>query len=1059
MNALTAPHFAGNGGKLAAYTRRLPVLALLWPLVMASLPAGAETALRFAVVAYRPLAQVQAHWQPLGPYLSDALERKVEVVVYTVTELEAAIRQGAVDAVLTNPGQYMELRHRYGASAPLATVVVREGLNELTSFGGVIFARADATGINTLADLKKKKVATISMTAFGAYQAQAYAMLEAGLSVPDKGDLLIVGESHDQVAAAVLDGRAEVGFVRTGVLEAMVREGRLDLSRLRILNRQNLPTFPYLSSTRLYPEWPVAVMPQVDDHMARRLTVALLSLEHSSTASRLSDIHGFTVPLDYSGVEQILRRLRMPPYDVAPEFTLTDLWSKYREWLLVMMVLAVWLLGLGVALVVQNRRVRQSKRHLLALKNDLQATLSAIPDLMFEIGLNGLVHACRVPTLAALRVEPGRFIGKRCEELWSPGVATGVLASLQEAHETGYSAGYQCELAIGSERRWFELSVARKDVHAADEPRLVVLARDMTERKLAEDELKLAASVFTHAREGIMITDAAGTILKVNDTFTRITGYASDEAVGQNPRLLNSGRQSREHYVAMWQALAVDGHWSGEVWNRRKSGEVYAEFQTVGTVFDDRGNTRNYVALFTDITSMKQDQQRLEHIAHYDALTGLPNRVLLADRLQQAMLRSLRHKCSVAVVFLDLDGFKAINDNHGHDVGDELLLLLARRIKSALREGDTLARIGGDEFVAVLADLAAAQDCEPVLDRMLLAASSPVTIPGETGKSGDRLVQVSASMGITLYPQDGADADQLMRHADQAMYLAKQAGKNRYQLFDLAQNAAVTSHHEAIAGILHALHGEEFELFYQPKINMRTGEVVGAEALIRWNHPERGLLAPGFFLPAIENEPASVNLGEWAIHSALAQMAQWQAQGLDLLVSVNVAAHQLQQAGFGARLTHILARHPAGLAARLELEVLETSALQDIARVSEIMRGCLALGVRFALDDFGTGYSSLTYLKRLPIQVLKIDQSFVRYMLEDPEALAIVKGIIGLAETFGRGVIAEGVETRAHGARLLALGCEHAQGYGIARPMPASQLPGWIANWQKRVGTSWVQAE
>jgi diguanylate cyclase (GGDEF)-like protein len=437
---------------------------------------------------------------------------------------------------------------------------------------------------------------------------------------------------------------------------------------------------------------------------------------------------------------------------------------------------------------------------------------------------------------------------------------------------------------------------------------------------------------------------------------------------------------------------------------------------------------------------------QLKRAAHYDALTGLPNRVLLADRLQQAMNNSLRRNQSLAVAYLDLDGFKVVNDKHGHNVGDQLLIAIAQRMSEALRDGDTLARIGGDEFVAVFVDLERTQDCEPILERLLHACVEPVQI-------GNAALQISASIGVTVYPQDGADSEQLMRHADQAMYQAKQAGKNRYLLFDVAHYVAIKKQHESLDDIRQALERREFVLYYQPKVNMKTGQVFGAEALIRWQHPERGLLPPAAFLPIIEDHEISVQLGEWVIETALTQLSLWHDAGLDITVSVNISARQLQQSDFAARLFEQLAAHPAVPHHRLELEILETSALEDIAQISSIMHACQGVGVRFALDDFGTGYSSLTYLKRLPAELLKIDQSFVRDMLEDPDDLAIIKGVIGLAAAFHRQVIAEGVETIAHGVSLLSLGCELAQGYGIARPMPADELLHWVATW--RPDASW----
>lgn len=564
---------------------------------------------------------------------------------------------------------------------------------------------------------------------------------------------------------------------------------------------------------------------------------------------------------------------------------------------------------------------------------------------------------------------------------------------------------------------------------------------DITARKTSETRLKLAASVFTHAQEGIMITDPHGTIVDVNETFTRITGYSRAEALQHNARILSSGRQGPEFYAALWRDLSLKGHWQGEIWNRRKDGTLYAEMLNIAAVRNEAGQICHYVALFSDITTIKEHQSQLERIAHYDALTGMPNRVLLADRLQQAIARTRRDSKLMALVYLDLDGFKEVNDTHGHETGDELLIAISQRLKDTLRAGDTLARLGGDEFVVVLTDLDGMEECKLVLERLLRAAAASIPIKGVA-------LQLSASLGVTLFPHDGSDADTLLRHADQAMYQAKQGGKNRYHLFDPERDRQAKTHWESISRLTQALEQREFELFYQPKVHMRSGQVMGAEALLRWRHPERGLVAPGEFLPMIEGTDLIAQIGDWVMDTALAQMSQWQQAGLKMPVSVNIAAHHLQKEDFLPRLLEKLARHPDIPPTWLELEVLETAALEGIAHISRVIEGCRALGVDFSLDDFGTGYSSLTYLKRLPAGVLKIDQSFVRDMLWDTEDLAIVEGVIGLAAAFRRSAIAEGVESAAHGALLLRLGCELGQGYGIARPMPADQVLDWVRTWQ-----------
>jgi len=690
---------------------------------------------------------------------------------------------------------------------------------------------------------------------------------------------------------------------------------------------------------------------------------------------------------------------------------------------------------------------KQAELEIKAARDRLQATLDALPDLLFEVGLDGRIYRYHSHQGDLLAAPPEAFLGKTLHEVVPADVAEVSQLAIREASEKGFSSGRTYPLDLPSGRRWFELSVAPMRAGKDPDQHFIVIARDITERKAANEKLHLAARVFSHAREGITITDAEGTILDVNDAFTQITGYSREEAIGQNQRLLRSTRHGDEFYAAMWRDLLDSGNWSGEMWNRRKNGEVFPELLTISAVRDAQGKIVQYVALFTDITAIKEHQDQLEHIAHFDALTSLPNRLLLADRLRQAMSQAQRRNQHVAVAYLDLDGFKAANDRHGHAVGDRLLVALAMRMRDTLREGDTLARMGGDEFVAVLTDLENVGSCLPMLNRLLGAAAEPVAI-------GELSLKVSASLGVTFCPQSqDLDADQLLRQADQAMYQAKLSGKNRYHVFDAEQDSSIRGHHESLERIRQALERHEFVLHFQPKVNMRTGHVVGAEALIRWQHPDRGLLPPAAFLPAIEDHPLAIAVGEWVIATALTEVGRWRGLGLDIPISVNVGAHQLQQADFVERLGAILATNPGLDPSRLELEILETSALNDITQVSQVIEDCERIGVTFALDDFGTGYSSLTYLKRLKVRLLKIDQSFVRDMLDDPDDLAILEGVIGLASAFKCGVIAEGMETAAHGAMLLKLGCDLAQGYGIARPMPGDAIPAWSASW--RPDPSW----
>jgi diguanylate cyclase (GGDEF)-like protein/PAS domain S-box-containing protein len=565
---------------------------------------------------------------------------------------------------------------------------------------------------------------------------------------------------------------------------------------------------------------------------------------------------------------------------------------------------------------------------------------------------------------------------------------------------------------------------------------------DVTERHEAAEQLGLVASVFTYAREGITITDPQGLIVDVNQAFCDITGYQRDEVIGKNPSLLKSEHQSPEFYSAMWSELIALGHWHGEIWNRKKNGELL----TISAVRNEAGETRHYVGIFSDITMQKEHERRLEKLAHFDPLTELPNRTLLNDRLYMSIALASRNRTLLAVCMLDLDGFKAVNDQYGHAAGDRLLIEFSRRTQAILRDTDTLSRLGGDEFVILLNDLSTLEQGLEVIRRVLDAASHCYEIEGDG-------VTVSASVGITVFPDDGVEPELLMRHADQAMYIAKQTGRNRYFLFDPLKDEVARNELAALRRLESALVAGEFELHYQPKVDMQLGKVTGAEALIRWRHPERGLVYPGDFLPITENNDFAITLGEWVISEALRQADAWHHQGLVLSISINIAARHLSLPDFTPRLALMLSRHPTLPHGRIELEILETAALSDTEHVSQVIEACHELGISFALDDFGTGYSSLLYLKHLPAKTLKIDQSFIRDMQDDAEDLAIVKGVIGLALAFNRSVIAEGVESIGLGDALLDLGCAHAQGYGIARAMPPAEFKQWLTGW--RAPASW----
>jgi diguanylate cyclase (GGDEF)-like protein/PAS domain S-box-containing protein len=584
---------------------------------------------------------------------------------------------------------------------------------------------------------------------------------------------------------------------------------------------------------------------------------------------------------------------------------------------------------------------------------------------------------------------------------------------------------------VRGERRWTEEEI--------EVLRVVVSSfAQGFERRRIDEQLELAASVFRNAHEGIFVTDAQERILEVNPTFTEITGYPRDEVLGRTPNLLSSGRHGPDFYAAMWDAINSKGLWRGELWNRRKDGTLYLERLTVSAVRDASGRVERYVGVFGDITRLREQAERLEQLAYQDALTKLPNRALLGDRMEQALAQARRGGSMLAVGYLDLDLFKPVNDRHGHAAGDRLLVEMAQRLKGTLRSGDTVARLGGDEFVVILPGLRSREECEALVDRLLRAVAEPYEV------ADGHVATMSASIGIRLVPPDDADADTLLRQADQAMYAAKQEGRGRAHFFDAERDRQVVMRRDQIARVGLGIAECEMVLHFQPVVDLRSGMVRFAEALVRWRRPDEGMLPPGEWLSAIEETPVVAELGDWVLDEALRRCGAWGAIGLCGGVSVNVSAFELRDPAFPDRVRRALGRHPGVHPSRLKLEVLESAALADIAAVTATMDACRAMGVEFALDDFGTGYSSLTYLKRLPATTLKIDRSFVANMLEDAGDRAIVTGVVELARVFDRASVAEGVESTAHVEALRELGCDMGQGYGIAPPMPADAFTDWL---------------
>lgn len=565
------------------------------------------------------------------------------------------------------------------------------------------------------------------------------------------------------------------------------------------------------------------------------------------------------------------------------------------------------------------------------------------------------------------------------------------------------------------------------------EAQMYCLDVDLSDLRQAQNELRLAATVFESSGEAILITDTANRILSVNEAFTRITGYAKDEIIGRDPVFLSSGRHDAAFYQQMRQSLKDSDHWQGEVWSRRKNGEVFPEWLGVSAVRDNARQITHYVAIFSDISEKMAAKAQLEFLAHHDPLTNLPNRVLVKDRVIQALAFSAREGMRVALMFLDLDHFKIVNDTLGHMVGDKLLQAVVLRLKDCVREADTISRQGGDEFLIALTGLHDTEAVNTVSEKIVQQMNMPFEIDGNT-------LTCSFSIGIALFPEDGADFDTLLLKADTAMYHAKDAGRNTFRFFTAQMNTDAHERFHVQNCLRQAIEQQELELYYQPQVDLASGRITGAEALLRWHSAELGTVSPSRFIPVAEDSGLIIPIGEWVLREACKQAQAWREQGLPpLTIAVNMSPLQFKRNDPVALVSQILAdtRLPAWC---LELEITESLLIHDMDEVLETLLRLNALGVGIAIDDFGTGYSSFSYLKRFPIDKLKIDQSFVRDIATDADDAAIVRVIIELGRILKLKTIAEGVETPQQLAFLSQQGCGHVQGYLLGRPMPAAEF-------------------
>jgi len=698
---------------------------------------------------------------------------------------------------------------------------------------------------------------------------------------------------------------------------------------------------------------------------------------------------------------------------------------------------------LGESMQDMVERLHESQQESIDSENNVRLLLDSAGEGIYGIDADGCCTFVNPKALDMLGYQSEEFIGKNIHDLVHHTHGNGKRYHIQECPiynviKNDHPSYVENEPFWCKDGSSFPVEYRAYPIHRDGKVAgSVVTFSDITERKRTENSLQLAKNIIENANEAIMVTNNKGIIEQVNDAYVKITGFSREEAVGATPKIQESGRHDKMFYALMWKDIHATGHWEGEIWDRRKDGDVFPKWLSITTMYDEQGNPDKYVGVFSDITVLKETEKELENLAYYDALTGLPNRVLFKDRLNQGIYAAKRDGHKLAALLIDLDRFKYVNDTLGHDAGDELLQIVAKRLASFVRETDTVARQGGDEFTIVLSEINDPEDSSIIAQNIINNLKEPIEVKGN-------MVNIGASIGIATYPDDGIDFEQLLKNADLALYKAKDNGRNNYQYFSTELQSSVFDHIAMEDEMLKGIDGEQFILHYQPKINLATNRMTGMEALVRWNHPDKGFVRPDLFIPFAEETGLIIPMGLWIFKTACKQLAEFNV-GLDepLKVAINLSAGQFKQRGLVYAIKEIMGQYKIN-PEQIELEITESSVMGDVDAAIVTMNKFRDLGLKLSIDDFGTGYSSLSYLKKFPISTLKIDQSFVRDLTIDSDDAAIVQAIISLAHSLELDVIAEGVETQEQLDFLKYSGCQNVQGYLLSKPLPAEEFKQYI---------------
>lgn len=930
-------------------------LALL--LVVTVLPAfGADKVVRIGVLSFREIEITRQQWQATNDHLNARVAGGYRFTMEPLyfTELDKAIDEKRFDFILTNPEHYVATREHNGLAVIATLMPLVEG-HPVDSFGGVIFARADRDDINRLADIRGKVVSAVAEHSFGGFVVQRWAMFERGIQISEAKKVNFTGMPQDKPVLQVLKGEADVGFVRTGILESMAREGKIKLHELKVLNLQPSEKFPQILSTELYPEWAFSAAPGVPEKLIKAVSLALLNIKPEDEAAKKGNYYGFTPPGNYAPVEVVMLRMKTNP-DRGEQFALRDVIKKYVIELIAGGLLVMsGVMALALYLARKNRQLRNSYIERDKLDEELKLANSSL-----------------------------------------------------------------------------EIKVSQRT------------------QELQESEMRFRHMFERHSSPMLLIDPVNGEIVNANLAACKFYGYAIVEMQGMNIARINTQApdeiakerlqaQKQERNYFLFQHRLADG----EV----RTVEVYS------SPVDVEGRALLF-SIVHDVTERKQLEDQMHDLAFYDSLTGLPNRRLLLDRLGMALVTCTRTHRHGALLFLDLDHFKMLNDLHGHDIGDQLLIEVSSRILHCIREQDSAARFGGDEFVLMLEGLSehmseAVVQAELVAEKIRETLARPYVLKRlvDAADDSDTITHhCSSSIGVTIFRDHDESLDQLLKWTDMAMYRAKDAGRNAIRFFDPAMQTAIETRAALDSDLRVALNMGQFRLYYQVQVNANN-RAHGAEVLLRWVHPVRGLVSPAQFIPLAEETGLILPIGAWVLETACAQIKRWEGQSgfRNLTLAVNVSAKQFRQVDFVAQVKGAITRHEINPMS-LKLELTESLVLDNVDDTINKMRELKDIGVSFSMDAFGTGYSSLSYLKRLPLSQLKIDQSFVRDLATDHGDMVMVMTIVDLGMNFELDVIAEGVETEAQFKLLHRYGCTSFQGYLFSKPVPVEDFEALITN-------------